>query len=76
MKTYEITVSWEVKSTIKIEAESEDVAINTAQDYKPWENGPFWSKPEYVTGSDELWADVKVVDDKRFGEFEIKDPTS
>ena len=43
MKTYEITVSWEVKSTIMIEAESEDVAINTAQDYKPWENGPFCS---------------------------------
>ena len=65
MKTYEITVSWEVKSTIKIEAESEDVAINTAQNYKPWENAPFWSKPEYVTGSDELWADVKVVGDKQ-----------
>jgi len=65
MKVYEVTVSWEVVSTIKVKASSEEDALNTAQFHCPITKGvaPYWSKPENVSGSEVYWSDIKVVDD-------------
>ena len=65
MKVYEVTVSWEVVSTIKVKASSEEDALNTAQYHCPVTKGvePYWSAPESVSGSEVYWNDIKVVDE-------------
>ena len=65
MNVYEVTVSWEVVSKIKVKASSEDEALATAQYHCPVEYGfaPYWSQPESVGGSESYWDEIKVLDD-------------